>query len=392
MESASGVNQALVSQSTHAMMCRAIDYQPVDNLNLKGFPDVTRAWRPVAMRPAESRFQRDRDSSSPLIGRVDEVAQLQAAWALARKGDGSAILIEGEPGVGKSRIVSELANHLGECHTILLQCQPRTQGEALSSIIRMYDRAHEEAEDPALANAAVRTAERIGTLEDDISLGPETRRAAIVTAVADGFLGLAEAQPLLMLAEDLHWADEVTLAVLRRLGRDVGGRSILILATSRPEANLNGELEAFSDLSLAPVGAKEAHALIEAAAPGALTRATCDWIVEKVDGNPLFLLELTAYASDPEAANGHLTDISGANVMSLRDLLGICRASKAHGAGGQRAGSGIPLSPAVTAESALHHAGVGRRPSAVDRPWFAGGDKQRLQLYVPPPLDAGCGL
>ncbi len=321
LETAAGVNQVLVGQSTYALTRRAIDYESVEGLTLKGFPDVTRAWRPVALRPIASRFERDRDGSGQFKGRISEVAQLGAAWAAAAAGQGSAILIEGEPGIGKSRMLSELARTAKDGRAILLQCQPGTEGDALFSIIAMYDRAYEAASDPSLAQAAIHTADRLGLLEEDETLSAHARREAIVAAVTDEILTLAQDAPLLVMAEDLHWVDEVTLAVLARLGACIAKSTILVVATSRPGVGLNDLKTTFDLLPLSPIGPDEALALIDVITQMDLSQRTRDWIVSRSDGNPLFLTELTAFAAETILQGGQLAEITGAKVGSLADLL-----------------------------------------------------------------------
>jgi len=321
LESAAGINSILVSPATFSLTQRAVDYTPVEGLDLKGFPDVARVWRPLALRTVASRFERDRDGSGAFTGRTGEITELRTAWESARNGAGTAKLLEGEPGIGKSRILSEVAAFASDGRVVLLQCQPRTQGDALFSIIRMYDHAYEDASDPALAQAAERTAQQLNTLENDESLNPAARREGILTAVSEELLALSRQQPLLLLAEDLHWADEITLAVLDRLASRARHSAILILATSRVEVGLNQSDKGFAPLRLAPISRDEAQALIKAKARTDLKATTRDWIVNKADGNPLFLTELTAFAEETLSAGGQLSDISGANIGSLNDLL-----------------------------------------------------------------------
>jgi class 3 adenylate cyclase/predicted ATPase len=321
LEAASGVNQILVAQATYALTHRAVEYEPVDGLKMKGFPDVSRAWRPLALRPIASRFERDRNSTGKFKGRAAEVAQLSAAWTRAMTREGDAIVIEGELGIGKSRIVSELAQIATKGRMALLQCQPGTGGDALFSFIDMYERAFDEATDPQLADVAVRTADRLGALEEDESRTAHARREAIVTAVTQELLTLTDHAPLLLVAEDLHWADEVTLAVLERLGTQAKQNALLIVATSRPDGGLENLKATFSALPLSPIGQEEALALIDVTAQTELALDTRNWIVARADGNPLFLTELTTFAAETVAMGGQLSDISGANVGSLGDLL-----------------------------------------------------------------------
>lgn len=321
LEGAAAVNQALVSAATFAMTRRAIAFETVEGLSLKGFPEVTRAFRPVAVQDAQSRFLRDRDSGLSLMGRAQELEDLRGYWMQAIAGTGRAVLVEGEPGIGKSHLVAALSEGVGSARAILLQCQPRTQGEALFSIIQMYEQAYEAAQDPDLMTAAEATAERLAALEDDDTLSSTQRRDAIVDAVVEILEGLCASKPLLLIAEDLHWVDEVTLAVLEALTYRVSGQAMLILATSRTAEGLDLYLELATRMELSQISAQNAAFLIQASSDVKLDTATQDWIAGKTDGNPLFLIELTRYVADFIATGGDPAALSGADVGTLRDLL-----------------------------------------------------------------------
>jgi class 3 adenylate cyclase len=321
LEAAAPVNQIIVAPATYALTRRAVAFEGVEGLELKGFPDVTRAWRPLSIKSAASRFERDRDGSAKFTGRVPEITQLRSAWARTASGSGAALLIEGEPGIGKSRILAEFADGAHAGRRMFLQCQPRTQGDALFSIIGMYDRAYEENSDALLVEAAERTAERLGALEEDDALTASALREAIVTAVVEEITRLTRDRPLLVMAEDLHWSDEVTLAVLDRLGSLADRYPLVLVATTRPDEAVEQIRSTFDPVALFPITDDEAQALIDAVALGPLSGATRDWIVARADGNPLFLTELTAFATEAETQGQQLSDINGANVGSLSELL-----------------------------------------------------------------------
>nr|WP_255670599.1 adenylate/guanylate cyclase domain-containing protein [Cognatishimia sp. F0-27] len=321
LESVCGINEVLVSAATHALTHRAIRYTAREGLALRGFPDETRAWRATGRIDARTRFARDRDASATLSGRASDIDMLAKLWSDAETGAGTAILIEGEPGIGKSRMAAELIALAKAARVVILQCQPRTEADALFSVIRMYDQAYEDGADDALAKAAVHCADALGALEERETLSPEARRNAIIGAVSEGFIALARQKPLLLLAEDLHWADEVTLAALERLACTLSGERLLLVATSRPSDRLVDLREYMRVLDLGPIDAQSARALIASVAWTTLTDQTRDWIIEKGDGNPLFLIELTAHACDVAAAGGALDAHSGAQLGSLRDLL-----------------------------------------------------------------------
>lgn len=321
LEAAAPVNQILVSPATYALTRRAVAFDVVDGLSLKGFAEVTRAFRPTALRVTQSRFQRDRDSGQSLIGRAQELEDLRKAWMAVGQGNGRAVLIEGEAGIGKSHLVAALADSIGYGRTVFLQCQPRTAGDALYAIIRMYEQAYEAGLDPDLGAAAEQTAERLAALEDDETLSATERRLEIVGAVVEILLGLAADRPLLLVAEDLHWVDEVTLAVLEDLCLRLSGNKVMLLATTRPGEGLETLLDLVHPIDLGQIGPDDTALLVHATMDMPLDTATQSWIADKTDGNPLFVVELTRYAADFVATGGDPARLSGAEVGSLQDLL-----------------------------------------------------------------------
>lgn len=324
LQSLAPLNAALVGQTTYDLTARAFEYRPVDGLAMKGFPDVTRAWQFVGQTDAASRFALTRGANSVLVAREAEMAQLAAAWDATKAGTGCALVLEGDAGIGKSRLASALIDLKQDTgRLMLLQCQPSTDGEALFAFIAMYERAYlAEDQDADLAAAAVRTAELVHEIEDDPSLGAEAKRAAIVSGAVAIITDLARDFTCLIVAEDLHWADEVTLAVLAALGRIARDHPIMILATTRPGNSAQNLGAGFAPLALSELGPEAIRKLGNQITRGILSAATLDWVVEKSDGNPLFAVELAHFARDAvSSAPDDQRALDAAGIDSLRDLL-----------------------------------------------------------------------
>jgi hypothetical protein len=116
----------LIAPSTRRLTGGLFDYQDLGTVEIKGLVTPVMASRVLRERTAESRFEALRTAGTPLVGRDDELAMLERRWRQATTGEGSVLLVSGEPGSGKSRLAQTLIERLaGEPHTRLrLFCSP----------------------------------------------------------------------------------------------------------------------------------------------------------------------------------------------------------------------------------------------------------------------------
>jgi DNA-binding CsgD family transcriptional regulator/tetratricopeptide (TPR) repeat protein len=226
----------------------------------------------------------------PLVGRVAELAALSAALDRAADGRGGVLLVRGEAGIGKTRLVEELADRARARDMTVLRG-------------RCIDLAGSVAPYHALIEAL---------------------RAASGGAAFDGAGGqlrvfddvrdlLTDATPLLLVLEDLHWADESTVDFVAYVARAAGDRGIVVVATYRADEiapagallRLTVELQRAGDagvLDLAPLTAGELSALLEEAAGRELPEELTSTIAMRSGGNPFFAQELLAAAERGERA------------------------------------------------------------------------------------------
>jgi class 3 adenylate cyclase len=122
-------NQIVVSASTRAMLGDHFDLEDLGAYELKGFADPVQAWRVLAARDVESRFAATRTgNSAPLVGRQEEMGLLLRAWDGSSHGRGQVVLIQGEAGLGKSRLVEGLREAAGKDHIwVAIRCSPFTR-------------------------------------------------------------------------------------------------------------------------------------------------------------------------------------------------------------------------------------------------------------------------
>jgi class 3 adenylate cyclase/tetratricopeptide (TPR) repeat protein len=307
-----------------------------------GFPTPQHAWRVIRESGSVSRFEALRSHATPLIGRNEELELLQWRWQRAMSGEGRFILISGEPGIGKSRLVAALLDHLprGTYFRLRYFCSPHHTDSALYPIARQLERAagFERGDSPAvrlnkletlLARAGT-SLEDMGLLADLLSLPhsgrypaldltPQRRRRRVLDALAGQLDALAAERPVLMIFEDAHWADPTSLEVLEDLLARIRRLPVLVLVTFRPEFTPHwaGHPQVTS-LTLSRLGPEESAALVRHVAGDAnLSKALLEEIIERADGMPLFAEELTKSTLEVghAEANAHLAAAPSAQIV-----------------------------------------------------------------------------
>jgi len=222
---------------------------------LKGVPEPTALFRLV--RASGGGRRSAQRNLTPLVGRDDEMAMLLRRWERARQGDGQLVLIVGEPGLGKSRLIEEFHTRLREVpHTWTeWSCSQLLQNTPLHPIAEWGRQRFGGAEIPAerqladLANTLALTnldpAENVALLatlldiplppERAPDLAPEELRRRQLAALTAWVMAGAKVQPVVLAFEDLHWADPTTLDVLRGIAERGALAPLFIVATTRPE-------------------------------------------------------------------------------------------------------------------------------------------------------------
>jgi class 3 adenylate cyclase/tetratricopeptide (TPR) repeat protein len=288
-------------------------------LTLKGFRQPVRAWRVMEERTVADRFAALRASRLvPLIGREEELAVLLRCWRQAATGHGQLVMLEGEPGIGKSRLILELRARLaGEPHGSLRYfCSPHHQANPLYPITARLeyearfarrdapDERRRKLETLLLASGA--SAEEIALIADllglpageaypPLNLSPQGRKQKTFEALARRVFALARQKPLLVLAEDVHWADPTSLELLDRIVEQLSELPVLLIVAFRPEfappwvGRANATLIKLSRLERRDAEQLATEVLIGHALPPVLLER----IVARSDGVPLFIEELT---------------------------------------------------------------------------------------------------
>ena len=287
---------------------------------MKGLREPVPAWQVRRESTVENRFAALRSATlSPLIGRDEEVELLLRRWARAKNGEGQIVLISGEAGIGKSRIAAALQEQLEPERPIRLRyfCSPHHRDSALYPFVVRLERAAAFSSEDAVAvkldklatllsRSVNTTPQTVAVFADLLGLptvgrypppptDPWERRELILSSLIGQLDKLARHRPLLFVFEDAHWIDSTSLELLERVTERVRRLPVLMIVTYRPEFEppWTGESQVTS-LRLSRLGSRESSTLIKRVAGGKpLPVAILDRVIERTDGIPLFIEELT---------------------------------------------------------------------------------------------------
>jgi class 3 adenylate cyclase/predicted ATPase len=312
-------NTIVIANSTRRLIGSVFELTDLGLQELKGFTQLQHAWRVVGEAQVGSRFEALRSTQTPLIGRDEEVDLLFRRWTQAKSGEGRAVLLSSEPGIGKSRLLVAFRERLGsEPHQVLSYfCSPHHQGSALFPIVGQIERAanfeREDTREQRLEKlerllAPTRTSSEDVALFAELlllptagrysspELTPQQKKEKTFRALLRTLAELANRAPILIVFEDLHWVDPTTREFLDLAIEQLQALPMLLLATFRPEFQPPWTDEPHvTVLNLTRLTRRQAEALVQklTANAGPLSSDLLHEIVERADGVPLFLEELT---------------------------------------------------------------------------------------------------
>ncbi|MDN4999650.1 adenylate/guanylate cyclase domain-containing protein [Bradyrhizobium sp. GCM10027634] len=310
----------VVASSTRRLLGDLFAFRNLGRREVKGIGEPIAVWAVEGATASESRFEAVRAARSiGFVGRKDEIEFILSRQRKAWQGQGQIVLISGEAGIGKSRIVATLSESpsLGTHRRVRYQCSPYHTNSALHPFVAQLERAagirsHDTPEQRldkleamlALGTQQVARATPLiaallsiptGDRCPPLGLSPAQQRRQTFAALLDQLEGLARGQPLLIICEDLHWADATTLELFDLAVDRIRALPILVLMTSRPEFEPSWSgLANVSLLRLDRLDRQDTRALVEQVVVGRqLPREMMKQIIDRTDGVPLFVEELT---------------------------------------------------------------------------------------------------
>jgi class 3 adenylate cyclase/predicted ATPase len=309
----------IIAETTRRLLAGLYEYEDLDAIEVKGFARPIRAWRVLRESAIESRFEALRSGETPLVGREDELDLLDRRWQQAKRGAGQVVLVSGEPGIGKSRLIASLLERLPQEPHVRLRyfCTPHHRDSALFPFIAQLERA-------AQFERADTAEERFAKLETllkptsdgssgpvpilaellsvptpapyaPLVLSPQQKKGRTLEVLLARLDSLARKQPVLMVCEDLQWIDPTSRELLDRMIQRVASLPILLIATFRPEFEPPWAGSSYVTIcALNRLTRNEAVSLVERLTGGkTLPLEVLDQIVQRTDGVPLFVEELT---------------------------------------------------------------------------------------------------
>ena len=310
----------VVSERVHRLAAGSFDYRDLGEQTLKGIAQPIRAYRVTGLSEAASRFDAaTQEGLTALVGREQEIGLLLERWALAQDGEGQVVLLCGEPGIGKSRILSALRERLeGQgAQALRFQCSPYYVNSAFWPSIDSFERAlkftRDETAESKLDKLEALIVGHYGRPRSDVrfmasilsipceprygplAMTPQKQKNEILRTLVDLTEAAAARRPTVMLYEDVHWADPTSLEALDVLIERARTMPLLVVLTHRPEFQPRWDHhDHVAALNLSKLTRAQSSEIVsKLAGRKALPADLLERIVAKTDGVPLYLEELT---------------------------------------------------------------------------------------------------
>jgi class 3 adenylate cyclase/predicted ATPase len=340
----------LITAATHRLISGLFVVEALGPHQLKGISAPIEMFRVVRPTGVRGRLRTAR-GLTPFVGREEEMRLLLSRWDRTREGEGQLVLIIGEPGIGKSRLVAEFHDRIRDSPHIWMESAGEqlfentpfhAVTEMLSQWLELQGGANDEEQlerlERALASAGLTVAEAAPLIADllqlpagerysTLTLTAEAKRRRLLAALGEWVFGASKLQPVVMVVEDLHWLDPSTLELQQLLAEQGTTVPLMLLYTARPEFHAPWPLRTHhSQITLTRLSSRNVRDMIAlVGARTALASESVDAVVERTGGVPLFVEELTRAVLESGSARitgGEIPATLHDSLMARLDRLG----------------------------------------------------------------------
>ena len=313
-------NTVVIGEATHTLAGGLFETIDLGRRDFKGFADPVGAWSVIRLRRTESRFEATHgEYLTELVGRDEELEILLRRWERAKQGVGQVVLISGEPGIGKSRLIHALRESVvrDSPYFRILQFSPHYSNSAMHAFVEQFERIMELTPEDSNAEKldkltswlrlADQSPEEFAPLFGPLlgidtadrypapSVSPQRQRTLLLEAVADRLNTVSATRPVLFVAEDAHWIDPTSLELLSLHAEKSRDVAVMFVFTYRPEFEAPWVGQAHTTLLVLNRLDRSLCAVLAAKVSGGadLPADVIERITERTDGVPLFVEELT---------------------------------------------------------------------------------------------------
>lgn len=322
--------QILLPEAVRLLAAADHRFRSVGELNLKGFEEPIPAfevcWSLLEPSPIPLPGRLQAGGHLEFAGRAGERRTLSEAWEAVNAGERRIVLVSGEPGIGKTRLATEVAlgAHLAGATVLYGSCDPelRAPHQPFTDLLRHYLThcpteeltAHVAVHGSWLARLIPELALRVADLPSAPALEPDTERHLLFNAVAALLTAASEARPVVLVLDDLHWAGTPAVLLLRHIMASAEAMSVLIIANYRSTepphsaaltdllADLRTDPTA-KRISLTGLSVTEVQSLVVAATGPSLEHegpSLARTLAEETGGNPFFVVEMLRHLAESD--------------------------------------------------------------------------------------------
>jgi class 3 adenylate cyclase/predicted ATPase len=337
-----------ISEATYRLVQGYFECQSLGAQTLRGVAEPVHVYRVLQASGARGRLDVAQTRGlTPLVGRESEVTLLLERWAQAKSGHGQVVLLTGEAGIGKSRLVQVLKDYVANEPHVQWECRSAeySQNTALFPLVDLFQRRlrfqAEDTLDTKLEKLASALSQYRLPIEESIplfapflalpvpenrypslNLSPQRQRQMTLETIVAILLELAEHQPMLFIVEDLHWTDPTTLELLNLVLDQTPTAAMLVLLTCRPHFQPAWHHRSYiTEMTLNHLSHAQVEQIVAGITDGkTFPAAVLQQIIAKTDGVPLFIEELTKAILESgqlKALDGHYKLVESLSTFTI---------------------------------------------------------------------------